>query len=114
TAPSPASAAAATAAIHFVKSCDGEKARDLLFQRITQLSSTLKIKTQKPQAIVPWIIGDETKAVEAAAALRRKQIFVPAIRFPTVARGQARLRVTLTATHTSEDVQKLADTFHES
>jgi 7-keto-8-aminopelargonate synthetase-like enzyme len=39
--------------------------------------------------------------------LREQGIFVPAIRYPTVARGQARLRVTVTATHTAEDISLL-------
>jgi 7-keto-8-aminopelargonate synthetase-like enzyme len=38
----------------------------------------------------------------------KQNIFVPAIRYPTVARGKARLRVTLTATHASSDVKQLA------
>jgi 7-keto-8-aminopelargonate synthetase-like enzyme len=53
------------------------------------------------------MIGDERKAVEAATALREKGIFVPAIRYPTVARGKARLRVTLTAAHTVEEIKQL-------
>ena len=47
------------------------------------------------------------KAVETAVKLRKKNIFVPAIRYPTVARGKARLRVTLNAAHSTEDVFQL-------
>jgi 7-keto-8-aminopelargonate synthetase-like enzyme len=54
------------------------------------------------------LIGDETQAVKAAAALRSKGIFVPAIRYPSVARGAARLRVTVTAGHSTAEVAKLA------
>ena len=54
------------------------------------------------------MIGDESKAVKAAAALRERGIFVPAIRYPTVARGKARLRVTLTATHIAQEINQLA------
>jgi 8-amino-7-oxononanoate synthase len=64
-------------------------------------------------AIIPLIIGGEEKAVEAAAKLGEKNIFVPAIRYPTVARGKARLRVTLTAAHGNEDISKLATALHE-
>jgi len=108
TAPVPSASAAATAGIKFVQSKAGEDRKNLLRQRISQLNS----KVQSPNsefgsAIVPIILGEENKAVEAAAALRKKNIFVPAIRFPTVARGQARLRVTLTAAHTREDVEEL-------
>jgi 8-amino-7-oxononanoate synthase len=62
---------------------------------------------QLPAPIQVIIIGDETAAVAAAAQLREKHIFIPAIRYPTVARGAARLRVTLTAAHTAKDVAEL-------
>ena len=42
----------------------------------------------------------KTAAMDIAAGLREQGIFIPAIRFPTVARGAARLRLTLTAAHT--------------
>lgn len=60
-------------------------------------------------AIVPIIIGDEAKALAASAALQEKGILIPAIRYPTVAKGQARLRASLMATHTKEDLQLAAD-----
>ena len=58
-------------------------------------------------AIVPLVLGPEEKAMRTAADLRASGIFIPAIRYPTVARGQARLRVTLTAAHSATDVQTL-------
>jgi 7-keto-8-aminopelargonate synthetase-like enzyme len=60
-----------------------------------------------PSAILPLIVGDEAKAVELAASLRERGIFVPAIRYPTVARGKARFRLTVTAAHTAEDIFEL-------
>jgi 8-amino-7-oxononanoate synthase len=60
-----------------------------------------------PKAIIPLLIGDEGKAVRMSGHLRRQGIFIPAIRYPTVARGSARLRLTLTAIHTRTDVQTL-------
>ena len=56
---------------------------------------------------MPLIIGEETAAVQAAAALRSRGIFLPAIRYPTVARGTARLRLTLSAAHTAADLATL-------
>jgi 7-keto-8-aminopelargonate synthetase-like enzyme len=53
------------------------------------------------------IIGDEAKALNAAAHLREQGIFIPAIRYPTVARGTARLRIAITASHTHTDVEQL-------
>jgi 8-amino-7-oxononanoate synthase len=111
TAPVPAAAAAAKAGIEISRSAEGEKLRKRLFERVAELNSKLKFKNLKTSApIVPLILGDETKAVEAAAKLRAQNIFVPAIRYPTVARGAARLRVTLTAAHSAEDVAELANT----
>ena len=59
--------------------------------------------------IVPVIIGDNLKAVEFAAHLREKGYWVLPIRPPTVARGQERLRFSLTCYHTKEILQKLID-----
>jgi 8-amino-7-oxononanoate synthase len=59
--------------------------------------------------IVPVIIGDNLKAVEFAACLREKGYWVLPIRPPTVARGQERLRFSLTCYHTKEILQKLID-----
>jgi 7-keto-8-aminopelargonate synthetase-like enzyme len=45
--------------------------------------------------------------MKIAAALREQGIFIPAIRYPTVAHGQARLRVTLNAAHEAADIARL-------
>lgn len=58
-------------------------------------------------AIVPLIVGPEEKALEMAAALRTLGIFIPPIRYPTVARGKARLRLTMSAAHSGQDIQAL-------
>ena len=112
TAPVPAAAAAATAGIRFVQSTKGEERRKLLWERVREFNS----KPNNPEfssAIIPVTIGNETKAVETAAALLAQNIYVPAIRYPTVARKQARLRVTLTAAHKKEDVAKFRDILHQ-
>src|ERR1035441_9572078 len=108
TAPVPAAAAAATAGIRFVQSSAGEERRSKLWQLVSQVSSALNPQRSDHQsAVIPILIGEETKAVEAAAALRDRGIFIPAIRYPTVARGQARLRLTLSAAHTHADLSQL-------
>ena len=105
TAPVPAAAAAATAGIQFVQSAEGETRRKQLWQRVGELNpQSANPQFEIPSAIIPLILGDETKAVAAAAKLREQNIFVPAIRYPTVARGAARLRITLTAAHSADDV----------
>jgi len=108
TAPVPAAAAAATAGIQLVQSAEGRARRKTLRQRIDEFASTLNPQPSTFNgAIVPVILGDEAEAVAAAAKLREKNIFVPAIRYPTVARGAARLRITLTAAHSESDVAEL-------
>jgi 8-amino-7-oxononanoate synthase len=108
TAPMPAAAAAATAGVRFVESSAGEERRRKLWQRVSVLSSTLNPQPSTlSSAIIPILIGEESKAVQAAATLREQGIFIPAIRYPTVARGQARLRLTLSAAHTAADLSQL-------
>jgi 7-keto-8-aminopelargonate synthetase-like enzyme len=123
TAPVPAAAAAATAAIQLVQSGVGERQLRRLAERIAESWSGLSPELRRllPQhktrsalatppclsAIVPLIVGDEVRAVECFTKLQRQSIFVPAIRYPTVARGAARLRVTLTAAHAAGDVTRL-------
>jgi 7-keto-8-aminopelargonate synthetase-like enzyme len=53
------------------------------------------------------MIGDEKAAVAAATQLRAQNFFIPAVRYPTVARSEARLRITLSAAHSEADVATL-------
>ncbi len=62
-----------------------------------------------PTPIQPIIIGDSAKAMAISAKLREQGILVGAIRPPTVPAGSARLRITLTAAHSAEQVQQLLD-----
>lgn len=59
------------------------------------------------------IIGSNREALAVAEALRGADILVPAIRPPTVPKGQARLRISLSAAHTQEDVRRLCDTLND-
>ncbi len=60
-------------------------------------------------AIQPLPFGDDAAALGAAARLRERGIWVPAIRPPTVPVGSARLRVSLSAAHSAADVEALLD-----
>jgi len=92
-----------------VRSPEGESRRTLLWQRVSKLKSKLNLQSSKGSAaIIPLIIGDEAKAMEVAAALLERNIFIPAIRFPSVPRGEARLRLTLSAAHTANQIERLA------
>ena len=108
TAPVPAAAAAAAAGVRFVQSSAGEERRRKLWQNVTSLLCAIDSqRSTRASAIIPILMGEESKAVQAAATLRERGIFIPAIRFPTVARGQARLRLTLSASHTPADLAQL-------
>lgn len=66
------------------------------------------IQARSETAIVPLVVGEESLAVEIAKELERQGILVSAIRYPTVAKGSARLRVALAATHTEEELKSAA------
>ncbi len=109
TAPLPCAAAAAAAGVRFVRSKDGQSRCAALWDRVAELHVGLPtLPAQAPRGpILPLMIGDEAHAMEAASRLREQGIFIPAIRFPTVPRGTARLRLTLTASHTAGEVRTL-------
>ena len=64
--------------------------------------------TRTPSAILPLIIGDSKATLEVSSALREAGLLIPAIRYPTVPRNMARLRITLTAAHVNGDVEALS------
>jgi len=110
TAPPPPVAAAATAAIGILCSDEGSALQKKLWLNIRALQSGLALNGVE-SAIVPVIIGEEKNAMNAAAKLLHTGFLVPAIRYPTVARGTARLRITLSAAHTTSDITRLARAF---
>lgn len=107
TAPSPAVAAACRAALRIVQSAEGESLRERLRENQRELASELKMPLP-PSAIVPLILGSEESAMGEAARLHEAGFFVPAIRYPTVPRNTARLRITLSAAHEPEQIRALA------
>ena len=121
TAPPPALAAAALAAVDFLASPDGEERRLLLRQRIKLMQELLpnrspatanrfgKTVDHDSSAIFPWIVGAEQAAMDLARALQKEGFFVPAIRYPTVAKGSARLRITVTAAHNDGQIRSLCE-----
>ena len=113
TAPSPAVSAAAFAGIKLIRSSEGAELRSRLWARVEQLRDGVVgqgwMVQNNPSVILPIVIGNEAKAMAAMDQLREAGLFIPAIRFPTVARNEARLRVTVSASHTEDDVARLRD-----
>lgn len=107
TAPVPAAAGAALAAIRCVRSPGGVDRCQRTWSRIRQFADN-EATRRADSAIVPVRVGAELAALDLSRRLLDDAgIFVPAIRYPTVARGQARLRVSLTASHTADDITRL-------
>lgn len=110
TAAPPALAAATLKSIELIEAGDGRRAH--LAALITLLRSELALTRWKllpsRTPIQPVCIGDNAETVAVSHALRKTGMRVPAIRPPTVPAGSARLRISLSAAHTSDDVRRLA------
>ncbi len=117
TAAPPALAHALLASLDIIGGDEGASRRAHLQALIAQLNGTLKLKRWQriasQTAIQPIVIGSNEEALRIGAALYGKGIWVPAIRPPTVPVGTARLRVTLSAAHTQEEVAQLAAALNE-
>ena len=87
--------------------------------RVTKLQYNVKyfcrqlgkygINVKSETAIIPVIIGDEENALTVSNYLHENGYFISAIRYPTVAKGAARLRVALMSSHTEAELKKCAE-----
>jgi 7-keto-8-aminopelargonate synthetase-like enzyme len=111
TAPPPALAFAAIRALQMVAGQNGDTRRARLREHKAALRAVLgdTVPSDLPAAIVPLIVGDERAATVASANLLDQGFLIPAIRYPTVARGKARLRLTLSAAHEPAHLASLAE-----
>ena len=113
TAPVPAQLAAAKRGVELVQSNEGEVLRTRLWANVDALKNGLIQQGWKlpvvRSAILPLIIGDEREALALAECLREAGVWVPAVRYPTVARGAARLRVTVSAAHQPKHLDALLE-----
>jgi 8-amino-7-oxononanoate synthase len=111
----PAVAAAATAALAIVQREPARRAR-LWHHRhrcaaeLTRMGYDL-MGSETP--ILPLRVGDPARALAISDALIQRGCLVPAIRRPTVPKGTDRLRLSLMATHTDEDIDALLDALHD-
>lgn len=106
TAPPPAQAAAALAGLEVIASERGAELRAALWAHIDQFANNLGINLVS--AIAPVLVGTNEAALSMSKAVREAGFLVPAIRYPSVPRGTARLRVTLSAAHQAPQVAALA------
>ncbi len=120
TALSPADAAAGLGALGVLHSTEGQSLVARLKSHVVALQGALEgaphpssVPPVPLSPIVPVVLGSEQRALDASAALLAKGMWVPAIRPPTVPEGSSRLRVTLSAAHSEEQVTWLAEALEE-
>jgi 8-amino-7-oxononanoate synthase len=117
TAAPPALAHTLLTSLDIIGSGEGAELRARLQMLIAQLDAALDLqrwqRVASNTAIQPVIIGANEETLRVSAGLYGRGLWVPAIRPPTVPAGTARLRVTLSATHTRDDVAQLASALNE-
>jgi len=91
--------------------------RELLWKNVNYLKERFEnmgFNIMKSQShIIPVFVGDTHKAVEMSEMLLREGVFVQGIRPPTVPQGKARLRVTVMATHSRNDLDAALESFNK-
>ncbi len=117
TASPPALAHALLTSLDIIGGEEGARLRAHLAALIERLDASLRLaRWQRPVShtpIQPIVIGANDEALRVAASLHAQGLWVPAIRPPTVPANTARLRVTLSAAHTLEQVDRLAGAINE-
>jgi 8-amino-7-oxononanoate synthase len=115
TATPPLLAAALIASLKIMESDTSRRSQ--LQEIIAVLRTGLQLKrwrlAESATPIQPVIIGSNEAAVNASERLLEQGILVPAIRPPTVPNGTARLRISMSAAHTREDVVRLAEALNK-
>ena len=116
TAQPPAVAAATLASLQLVQTEPWRREHlQALIQQFRQGATHLGVPLMPSStAIQPIMVGSSAKALELSRKLEERGILVTAIRPPTVPVDTARLRVTLSAAHTREDVERLLDALSNS
>lgn len=104
----PAVMAAASAAIKIVES--EPTLREKLWDNIRYFATQAGLHAESP--IFPLVVGSSEKALEASQKLWDQGYWVQAIRYPTVAKGTERLRVTLMASHEKPELKAFADALY--
>lgn len=113
TATPPALAAAALAAVEVIRGAEGKELRRHVSALADDLSGFLGMPGRPVSSIFPVVMGENEAALAAAEALLERGFLAPAIRFPTVPRGTARLRITVTAAHEARQIRLLGETLSE-
>ncbi|EMF0717779.1 8-amino-7-oxononanoate synthase [Citrobacter freundii] len=109
----PAQAQALRASLAVIRSHEGDERRAKLAMLIQRFRAGINTRTltlaNSDSAIQPLIVGDNHHALRLADTLRQQGCWVTAIRPPTVPVGTARLRLTLTQAHETQDIDRLLE-----
>lgn len=107
----PGAIAASHAAVELCQSPDGAALRGRLWGNVARFHAGLPARWKRgslsSSAIQPLICGEASAALALSAKLREQGFVIPAIRYPTVPRNGARVRVTLSAAHADKDIDAL-------
>ncbi|MGM0874694.1 MAG: 8-amino-7-oxononanoate synthase [Bacillota bacterium] len=110
----PSSCAASYAAVELIEHC--KEKRQLLFLHVKKIKASLEEMGYTVKGdltpIIPVIIGDTQKSVLFAEKLQEKGIYAPAIRPPTVAIGESRIRLTVTTDHSLKEIDYMLESFN--
>ena len=111
-----AQAATLRAALKAIRQADDLRARlQNNIRRFCEGATALPFqRLPSDSAIQPFIIGDNQTALTMAARLREQGVWLTAIRPPTVPQGSARLRITLSATHRDDDIDRLLEALYDA
>ena len=112
---SPLIACALLASLELIENGDARRAhlQALIRQLRDGLAGTRWRLLASPTAIQPVIIGDNHETLRVSEALYERGLWVPAIRPPTVPKGSARLRISLSAAHQPEHLARLVDALRD-
>lgn len=105
---------ACSSGIEILNTEEGEKLRTKLWENIQHFSTLMHLEKLPQSAIIPLIVGESKVAMALTKTLKQRGLLVPAVRFPTVPLSTARLRITLSASHSFEQIEKLATELHSA
>ncbi|ECY1401833.1 8-amino-7-oxononanoate synthase [Salmonella enterica] len=112
----PAQAQALSASLAVIRSDEGRERREKLAALVQRFRAGVNASRftllNVHSAIQPLIVGDNSRALRLAEALRQQGCWATAIRPPTVPVGTARLRLTLTQAHEACDIDRLLEVLH--
>jgi 8-amino-7-oxononanoate synthase len=120
----PSIPAAVQVAVEIVRGTEGDQRRHNLIANAVKLRELLGrvsadvrassggLGGDVSSAIAPLIVGDDQRVMSLSSALLEQRVFVQGIRPPTVPEGSARLRISLSAGHSTADVEAIASAVH--